>query len=103
MFHVRKRIELKCKVSHFKSQFYLDNEKTVINKYTIINPELGQINDISKKNVNKYNRRFNDYEIVCKWKLVFDYDISFVQSKVFYRITVLSQDLEKYLKNKINH
>ena len=42
----KKRIELKYKASHFKSQLHLDKEQTVINKYTIINPELGQINDI---------------------------------------------------------
>ena len=41
---------------------------------------------------------------MCKWKLVFDNDISFdVKSKVKYRISVLCHNLEKNLKSKINH
>ena len=61
----------------------------MIKKYAIINPELGQINDILKNNVNNHNRRFNYYEIVCKGKLVFDNDIFFdVKSKVMYRISM---------------
>ena len=82
----------------------MNNEKTVIKKYTIMNRELCQTNDILTNNVNNYNRRFQFYEIVCKWKLVFDNDISIeVKSKVMYRISVLSHNLEKNLKNKINH
>ena len=68
-----------------------------------MNPELCQINNILMDNVNHYNR-FKDYEIVCKWKLVFDNDISIdVKFKVLYRFSILSYNLEKYLKNKINH
>ena len=82
----------------------MNNEETVINKNTIMNSELCQRNDIITKNVNNYNRRFEYYEIVWKWKLVFDNDISFdVKSKVVFRISVLSRNLEKNLKNKINH
>ena len=69
-----------------------------------MNPELRQLNDLIKNNVNNYNRRFKYYEIVCKWKLVFDNDISIdVKFKVMYRISVLSHNLEKCLKNKNNH
>ena len=79
------------------------NEGLVINKHTIMSPELCQLNDIVKNNVNNYNRRFEYYEIICKWKLVFDNDISIdVKSKVMYRISVLSHNLEKYIKNKIS-
>ena len=48
--------------------------------------------------------RIDLYETVCKWKLVFDKDISIdVKSKVMYRISVFRHNLEKYLKNKINY
>ena len=81
----------------------MNNEGTVINKYIIMNPELCQINDIIINNVNNYNRRFEYYEIVCKWKLVFDNDISIdFKSKLMYRILVLSHNLGKNLK-KLNH
>ena len=77
----------------------MNNEGTVINKYTIMNPELCQINE-KIKNVNNFIRRFGYYEIVCQWKLVFDNDISIdVKSKVMYRISVLKYKLEKFLKN----
>ena len=80
----------------------MNTEGTVINKYTIKNPELCEINNILINIVNIYDKRFVLYEIVCKWKLVFDNDISidFI-SKVIYRISVLRQHLEKYLRKLI--
>ena len=82
----------------------MNNEGTVINKYTIMNLDLCQINDIIMNIVNNYNRRFEYFENVYKWKLVFDNDISTdVKSKVMYRVSVLSHNLEKYLKKKIIH
>ena len=49
-----KRIELKYKKNHLKSELYLNTQGTVINKYTIINQELCEINDILKNNVIIY-------------------------------------------------
>ena len=77
----------------------MDSERTVINKYTIMNPEFCQINDRIENNVNIYTRRCKYYEIVCKWKLVFDNDISIdVKSKVMYRVSLLSHNPENYQK-----
>ena len=99
-----KRIELKYKKSHLKSELHLNNEKTVINNYTTMNQDLCQINNILKNNVNNYNKGFKFFEIVGKWNLVFDKDNSIdVKSKVMYRISALSHNPEKYSKNKINH
>ena len=82
----KKKIDWKYKKSHLKSELHMNNEGTVINKYSITSSELCQINDIIKNNVYIYNRRFEIYEIVCNWKLVFDNDISIdVKSKVLYR------------------
>ena len=85
MFLCSKVIEIKYEKIHFESELHINNEKTVINKYTIMNPELCQFNNIIKDNVNKFNRRFKYYEILCKWRLVFYNDISIgVESKVLY-------------------
>ena len=35
-------------MSHLISELNMNNEKRVISKYTIVNPELCQINDIKK-------------------------------------------------------
>ena len=97
-------IELKFNRSHPKLQEHMNNEGTVINKFTIMKPEFCEINSIININVNNYNRRFEYYEMQCKWKLVFDNDISIdVISKRMYRRSVLGHNFEKYLKNKINH
>ena len=80
----------------------MNNEKEVNNNYTIMNPELCQINDIIKAHVTTYSRKFEYYTVVCKWKLVFNNDISIDgKSKVIYRFGALHQTREKHLKNKI--
>ena len=90
-----KRNELRYKKSHLKSKVHMNTEGTVINKYTIIIPELCEINKILINNVNNYDKRFEVYKIVCKWKLVFDNDFSIdVKSKVICRISVLRHNLE---------
>ena len=76
-------MELKYRKSHLISELHMNNEGVVINNYSIMSPELRQINDIIKNNINNYNRRFEYYENVCKWKLVFDNNTSVdVKSKV---------------------
>ena len=82
----------------------MNTERTVINKYAIMNPELCEINNKLINTVNNFDEWFELCKIVCKWKSVFDNDFSFdVKSKVRYRISVVRQNLEKYLKNKINY
>ena len=97
-----KRIELKYKKTHLKSELQTNTGGTVINKYAIMNPELCEINNILINNVNKYHKKFELYKIVCKWKLVYNISID-VESKLMYRISVLRYNLEKYLKDKINY
>ena len=81
----------------------MNTDGTVINKYTILNPKLCEINNISINNVTNYDKRFEVYKIVCERKLVFDNDNSIdVKSKVKYGISILRHNLEKYLKYKTN-
>ena len=80
------RIEFKYKRSQLNSELHKNTEGTVINKHTIMNPELWEINNILINNVNNYDKRFVLYKIKCKWKLVFNYDNSIDgKSKVLYR------------------
>ena len=82
----------------------MNKEGTVINKYTIMNFKLCEINNILINNVNNYDKSLEIYKVVCKWSLVFDNDISIdVTSKVINRISVLRHNLEKYLKVRINY
>ena len=99
-----KSIALKHKCSHYKSKLHRDIDKSIINKYNIMNPELKEINDIIKDYVNDYNRKFEYYTVVCNWNFMFDNGVSLdVKSKKPYRFRVLHKNLEKYLKIKINH
>ena len=61
----KRAIALKYNCSLYKSKFHRDNDKSIINKYKIMNPELREINDITKSHVNTYNRGFRFYEIEC--------------------------------------
>ena len=36
----KRAIALNYKCSHYKSKFHRDNDKSIINKYNIMNPEL---------------------------------------------------------------
>ena len=92
----KERIELKYKKTHIKSELHMNTWGTVITKYAIMNPEFCEINNILINNTNNYDKRFQHYKNECKWKLVFDNDISIVvQLKVMYRILVLRHYLEK--------
>ena len=52
-----------------------------------MNAELCEKKNILKNNVNNYDKRFDFYKSVRKWKLVFNSDISIdVIYKVMYRI-----------------
>ena len=47
------------------SEFHMNTEGRVIYKYTIMNPELCQINIILINNVSNYDKKFVFYEIKC--------------------------------------
>ena len=98
-----KRIELKYKKTHLKSDLHMNTVGTVISKYAIMNPELCEINHKLINTVETYDKWFELFKILCEWKFVLDNDFSIdVKSKVLYRISVVRHNLEKYLK-KINY
>ena len=68
-----------------------------------MNPELCEINNILINNVNNYDEKFELFKIVCKWKIVFNKDISIdAKSNVTYRISVFRNNLEETKKIKLN-
>ena len=86
---------MRNKRTHSKSELHLYTEGTVINKYTIMNLELCETNNIKINIISNYDKGFELYEVVCKWKLVFDNDFSIdVKSKVMYKISDLRHNLE---------
>ena len=96
-----KRNELKYKTSQLESELHMNTEGTVIKNFTIMNPELCEINNILKNIVKNYDKRFELYKNVCKWKLVFNKDNSIdVKSKVMYTMSVFRNNLEKFIENK---
>ena len=43
--------------------------ESIINKYCFKSPELIEIEKILQNHFFNYNKRFEFYEIICKWKL----------------------------------
>ena len=59
----------------------MDLSESIINKYCLKNLEFIEMEKVLPKHVNKNNKRFEFYHIICKWKLhVVDTTI-FVRSK----------------------
>ena len=62
----------------------MDLSESIISKLCVKNPELIEIEKILQKHVNNYKRRFELYEIICEWKLLFIDTTIFVKSKRMY-------------------
>ena len=72
----------------------MNTEGAVIIRYTVMNTELCDINNVLIINDNNYDKRFEVFKVVCKWKLVFGNNFSIdVKSKVMYRISKLRHNL----------
>ena len=64
-----KTIKHKKKHSKTKSHMYLS--ESIINKQYVKNPEFIEMEKILQKHVNKYNKTFEFYHIICQWKIQF--------------------------------
>ena len=76
--------------------------ESIINKFFIKNPELVKTEEMLKKHVENYNRRFEVFEIVCKWKLHFVDTTNCDKSKKLYS-NGTNWGLIRYLKTKIEY
>ena len=65
-----KTINLKSKHKHFKSKIHKFLEDFIILRYIAENPDINQLNEIMKKYVNIYNKKYYFYQIRCVLKVL---------------------------------
>ena len=66
-----KTIKLKHKKKHLNTKSHVDLSEYINHKFCAKKAELVKIEDILQKYVNIYNKKFEFYRIICKWKLKF--------------------------------
>ena len=96
-----KSIKIRSKKRHLNSQYHKLSTKNIISKYTIENPSFLHMEDILKKYVADYNKKFVLYIIICKWKLHFSDVIINIKSDRLYNIDPLGWNLRRFLISQI--
>ena len=96
-----KSIKMRSKKRHINSANHKSLNRSIICKYTIENPSFLHIENILKKYVDDYNKKFVLYIIICKWKLHFSDTIINVKTDRLYNFYIPSRKLRPYLKSKI--
>ena len=66
-----KSIKYKSKKKHLNSQYDKSLSMSIISRYIITTPDFLQIEMILKKYALDFNKKFDCYLIICKWKLHF--------------------------------
>ena len=98
-----KSIKLRSKKKHLNSRYHKSLSESIISKYSIENPSFLHMEDILKKYVDDYNKKFVLYIIVCRWKVHFLDTIINVKSNRMYNIHRPGWNLRSYLISKIEH
>ena len=96
-----KSIKIRSKKRHLNSQYHKSLTKSLICKYTVETPSFLRIQDILKKYVNDYNKKFVLYMIICKWKLHFSDTMINIKSNRMYNIHPLGWNLRRFLISQI--
>ena len=65
-------IKLRYKKKHLNTNLHRKYSNCIINRTYIKNPEFFQIENILKKHMSDYLKRFEFFIIICEWKLVFE-------------------------------
>ena len=81
-----KSILIRSKKRHLYSQYHKSLTTSRIHKYTAKNPSFLHVEDILKSFVDDYNKNFEFYIILCKWKLQFSDTIFNVKFDRLYNI-----------------
>ena len=76
-------IKLKYEKKHSTTRLHIVLSMSVVNRYCVKNPTFLQIEDIIKKHVFDYNKRFGFFIIICEWKLDFDNIICVVSERKY--------------------
>ena len=98
-----KSIKIKSETRHLNSRYHKSLSESIISKYSVENPSFLHMQDILKKYVDDYNKKFVFYIIICKWKLHFSDTIINVKSNRLYIIHRPGWNLRSYLISKIEY
>ena len=66
-----KTIKIKSMKKHLKSEYHKYLSMSIISRYTVTNPDFLHIENKLKNYVLDYNKKFEIYVIICKWKVHF--------------------------------
>ena len=86
---------------HLNTNLHRKYSNCIRNIYYIKNPEIFQIENILKKHISDYLKRFDFFIIICEWKLVFQQTTISVKSDR-YSIQV-PRDLRRFLLEKLSN
>ena len=75
-----KSINIKSKKKHLNSQYHKSLSRSIISRYIITNPDFLQIENILKNFALDYNKNFDCYLTICKWKIHFSSTVIDVKS-----------------------
>ena len=100
-----KSIKIRSKKKHLNSRYHKSITESIICKYTVKNPSFLHMEVILKKFVDVYNKKFEFYLILCKWKLHFSDTIINVKSERLYNIERKYEtwNLRTFLISKIEY
>ena len=59
---------IKCisKVKHFKSEYHISSENSIIRSCIILNPDFDKVDEVLRKYINIYNKKMINMEfVVC--------------------------------------
>ena len=98
-----KSSKLRSKKKHLNSRYHKSLSESIISKYTVENPSFLHMQDILKKYVDDYNKKFVLYIIICKWKLHFSDTIINIKSDRLYNIHPDGWNLRRTLISKLEY
>ena len=106
-----KSIKIKSKKKHLNSLNHKSLSLIIISRYSITNPDFPNIDNILKNYFLDYNKKFEFYLTICKWKLHFSDTIVNVKSTRlswvggYYLREFVSSKIEYYEKrgHKLSH
>ena len=94
---------MKSKRKHLVYKFRKRLYHSIVTRYSIKNPDFFKIEDILKKHIDDYQKKFEYFAIICEWKLVFDNNNIFCEkTKEYYNIYPIL-NLKLFLLEKINY
>ena len=96
-----KSIKIRSEKKHLNFLYHDFLSTSIICRYIITNPDFLQIEDILKKYILDYNKKFIFFLIICKWKLHFSDIINAVKNDKWWCSLSAGSLLRNFLSPKI--